>query len=107
PLSCCSVTEHYYAQMLKTAVDAIKAADPNAKIVCMGGLSDTVIDRVLGELSRLYGPSWVSAHCDVYATHDYPDGVDPSKLTRFIDGGMPVWNTETGLSSLGAFVGAY
>src|SRR5262249_2049030 len=53
PLSCCSITANYYAQMLKTAVDAIKAVDSNAKIVCMGGLSDTGINGVLGALSSL------------------------------------------------------
>lgn len=102
-----SFSANFYAQILKTAVDAIEGADSSAKIIAMGGLNAANINSVLTELATLY-PTWtVSAHVDYYATHNYPGGVPPEELTTFVNGGMPVWNTESGAVDCGNFLGPY
>ena len=98
----------FYARMLKRAVDAIEANDPDAKIIGMGGVSATRIRSIVQSLETLY-PTWNwKTHIDVLSTHDYPGGIGPETLSPVIEAyGLPVWNTESGVWDQGPYQGAY
>ncbi|NJM39648.1 MAG: hypothetical protein HC853_02185 [Anaerolineae bacterium] len=73
-----------YASLLKTASDAIKAANPDAKVL-FGGLasawndSHTYFTRVLFELREI---QQVALPFDIMAIHPYPDGARGLKDAR-------------------------
>jgi hypothetical protein len=106
-------TTQFYAKMLKRASVAIRRADPQAKIIGMGGVYS--IDWVLDVIGYL-GPDWTS-YMDFISTHLYPPSSDPrsgahgeaakSFRDKIIDNyDMPVWNTETGVWDLGFYRGS-
>lgn len=85
-----------YAAVLKTASDAIEAADPTATKICMGGLQASDITAVLASLASQFSSWNVLTHCPILSTHDYPGGEPPQNLHQFVVAGYQVWNTETG-----------
>ncbi len=108
-------TPDFYAQMLKEATDAIKAADPDARIIGMGGLqledlSNPTYVRMKSVISSIEAryPTWDWKNdIEVLSTHVYPGG----NLEQFKEGiidlysasGTKVWNTETGIWDLGFY----
>lgn len=104
-------TVHYtinqYAQMLKTCVDAIEAEDATATVIAFGGMGASGFTDTIAELDTLYGSGWFPAHISIGSTHSYIGGGAPELLTPFVDGGIAVWNTETGYWSRGPKVGPY
>jgi hypothetical protein len=100
-------TPDFYAQLLKTAADAIEAADPTAIIIGLGGSPPASIPPVVAALDSRYLPGWNwKQHIDVLSTHDYPDGIPPEDLIPTINTyGLPVWNTEAGAVDLGFYQG--
>src|SRR5262249_9834962 len=108
-------TPSFYASMLQRAANAIRTADPTAKIVAMGGTySYSWIVQVL----TLLGTNWRSS-VDIISTHLYPATTDPSTCcpgetgdafalfkSNVIDAyQVPVWNTETGVWDQGFYKG--
>lgn len=92
----------FYAELLRRAAAAIHRADPDAKIVGMGGAAN--INWVLEVMGHL-GDNW-RQYLDYISTHIYPATTEPSVsetadiMLRFkrevIDRfGIEVWNTET------------
>lgn len=106
PLSVMSA--NWYAQILKTCVDAIETEDVTAKIVGMGGLNADDIAGVITQLNALYMPSWdYRTHLHALSSHDYGEGADPATLTPFVAAGRRIWNTEAGTWDQGAYHGIY
>ena len=97
----------FYAQMLKRAAEAIKRADPAAKVVAMGGANDVQFSTdVFAELHKQY-PHWPwRKYIDTISMHMYParSEQEPSSGGRAASFRkdvlpvykLPVWNTESG-----------
>jgi hypothetical protein len=90
-----------YGRLLQAAYDAVKRADPGAKVV-LAGLTNLSWDN----LRTLYGRGEIRGRFDVGAVHPYtrtPDGViEIARRFRKVmrgkgDGRKPVWITELGL----------
>ena len=106
-------TTEFYAQLLQRAASAIRRADPQAKIIGMGGVhSKDWILEVIGYL----GADWTS-YMDYISTHLYPPNSDPKSgnhgeaaadfKNSIVDPySMPVWNTETGVWDQGFYKGS-
>jgi hypothetical protein len=104
-----TIPAEHYARMLKTAVDAIELADPNANIVGMGGTDYKFMHAVIASLAIQY-PGWdLKAHVKAVSTHAYPSGVGvPSARDAIIATyGIPVWNTEAGVWDRGFSAGDF
>jgi hypothetical protein len=102
-----------YVEVLKRATRAIRQADPQARIVGMGGSYD--VNWQLKVIEGLGGQP--KEYMDLLSTHLYPPGADPynpSHDTRAFDYHekilapyqMEVWNTETGPWCAGIYQGA-
>ncbi len=96
------LTSAFYAQMLKTATDAILGEDATANVVGMGGVTDTHMQEIIDEIESQY-PAWDwQSDLAALATHDYPTGEPPEDLTPILNTyGVPIWNTESGYKDLG------
>jgi Big-like domain-containing protein len=105
----------FYARMVKGAAEAIRKADPEAKVVAMGGAwQPEYTTAVIAELERQF-PTWPwRNYLDVFSTHMYPSvevsapgsnlGPGEAFQNRVISVyGKPVWNTETGQWDSGFF----
>lgn len=105
----------FYAEMAKRAYSAIRRADPQARIVGIGGSASP-----LWAVSALNGMGGSPIpYMDVVSTHQYPGtetilngtsmgGRDPKAFTDQIGSrfGVPIWNTESGSWCLGFYQGA-
>lgn len=99
-------TDAFYAQLLKAAYDAIHAQDATAKVIGMGGVTDTHMNGIISAIESTY-PAW-NWEADLYAvsTHDYVGGESPEDLTDIINTyGIRMWNTETGIWDKGFYQG--
>lgn len=97
-------TAEFYAQLLMRAATAIRRADPDAKIVGMGGVYD---QKWIVKVMDVLGDNW-KQYLDYISTHLYPPDTDPSGgetegsavifkrevIDRY---NIEVWNTETGV----------
>jgi glycosyl hydrolase family 39 (putative alpha-L-iduronidase)/YXYXY domain-containing protein len=103
----------FYAELFRRAARAIRRADPQAKIVGMGGSYKSA--WCLEVLEQLGGKP--SEQMDYVATHLYPPGSDPLNPSSGLEAkefhdriiapyGMPVWNTEAGVWCMGFYHGA-
>jgi hypothetical protein len=103
----------FYAQLLKSAARAIRRADPQAKIVGMGGSYDC--DWCLDVIQHL--DNRPQDFMDYLSTHVYCEKADPlnplqeaaeqdfaSKI--LVPYSLEVWNTETGAWCMGLYQGA-
>lgn len=102
-----------YVELLKRAARAIRKADPNARIIGMGGSYE-----VMWQLKVIEGLGGrPKEFMDLISTHLYPPGADPynpSHDTRAFDyhekilvpHQIEVWNTETGAWCDGIYQGA-
>jgi hypothetical protein len=108
----------FYARMVKLAAEAIRQADPNARVVAMGGSGiPQYITSVITELERQY-PQWPwRNYLDVLSVHMYPPTelaspwADPAPAPDFRQRvvsvyNKPVWNTEGGFWDSGFFHGS-
>ncbi|HEX4364955.1 MAG TPA: triple tyrosine motif-containing protein [Solirubrobacteraceae bacterium] len=97
----------FYAQLLKRAAEAIKRADPAAKVVAMGGANDVQFSKdVFAQLHKQF-PHWPwRKYIDTISMHMYParSEQEPSSGGRAASFRkdvlpvykLPVWNTESG-----------
>ncbi|HHT9158707.1 MAG TPA: triple tyrosine motif-containing protein [Candidatus Brocadiaceae bacterium] len=85
------LTASYYGEILKTAYNAIKGADPNAKAVGMVAYYKNFVQDVLNAI----GPNFD----DLWSSHRYPP-LTPSHTTEYMtlanSQNKTVWNSETG-----------
>jgi hypothetical protein len=98
-------TPEAYSQLQIRATRAIRRADPDAKIVGMGG---TFYLSWIQDVIDHLGPNWKS-YMDFVSTHIYPRNSAANKHFKdsIIDHyGMPVWNTEAGAWDLGFYKGS-
>jgi hypothetical protein len=95
----------FYADMLKRASSAIRRADPQAKIVGMGG--SFPIDWVKSVIQNIGGNP--SLYMDFISTHIYPGNGSYAQIYKneIVNVyGIPVWNTETGVWDEGFYKGS-
>jgi hypothetical protein len=103
-------TVEFYGEMLKRAANAIRSADPSAKIVGMGGVyyKDWIV-----EVMNYLGTNW-NQYLDVISTHIYPpttgansgetEGSAVGIKNSIIDVyGVEVWNSESGVWDQGFY----
>jgi hypothetical protein len=97
-------TPNFYGQLLQRAVSAIRAADPQAQIVGLGGVADlTWCTNVLSSL----GNTWVT-NLTAVSTHLYPkfNYQAYSDFRNYVRDpyNLPVWNTEVGVWDRGFYM---
>jgi hypothetical protein len=97
-------TPSFYAQLLQRGVTAIRAVDPQAKIVGLGGVAD--VGWCTNALNSLPN-NWLS-NLDAVSTHLYPK-FNYQGYTDFRNYvrdryGVPVWNTEAGVWDRGFYL---
>lgn len=97
-------TPAFYAQFLQRAVTAIRAADPQARIIGLGGVSDVVWST---NMLSLLGYNWMT-NLSALSTHLYPKFnyqayVDFRHLVRDAYN-IPVYNTESGVWDRGFYM---
>ena len=91
------IPAEYYADMLKTGYEAVKAADPNAKVLGMVGALPPYTQQVIDALVAKYGSA---DYFDILAIHQYaPGDRDLAWLQIANQYNKPVWGTEAGMSS--------
>ena len=98
-----------YAPILKTSVDAVKAADPQANIVAMGGSGYPYMNDVISQLQTQY-PAWNwQNYINIFSTHAYPGGYVPEDFKPQVLTPLNVtgWNTESGAWDMGFLLGDY
>ncbi len=96
--------DHFLNNELLTTVNAIKAADPNAKLV-VGELSDSSSHDPVGHLHQILNK--VGSQADVISLHVYRGCRDSlsfvdslhSNIVSWGYGNLPVWVTETGANT--------
>lgn len=113
-----SFSPDFYAQLAKTAADAIEGNDLNdTTIVAMSGVNTNTITSVISALDARYCPSYPTTPCSggspnwnwrdhfsVLDIHAYPGGFPPESATTLVDTYKPTWNTESGYFDFGAYV---
>jgi hypothetical protein len=98
-------TPEEFAELQIRATNAIRTADPSAKIIGMGG---TFYLWWIEDVIDFLGPNWTS-YMDSISTHIYPRNSAANKRYKdnIIDPyGMPVWNTEAGAWDSGFYKGS-
>ncbi len=98
-------TSAFYAQMLARASQAIRAADPSAQVVGIGGAATSVYVRAVMSALATDLPNWRS-DIDALSIHMYPSlptvpAACDVKAKQFAPlesaYGLPIWNSETGV----------
>jgi len=91
-----------YAELLRISRNAIKGADPNARIVLAGLFTDGDV-KAATFLNNLYAVSGAKANFDAAALHPYGCNLDQTRdgivkfraaMTSHDDGATPLWITE-------------
>jgi hypothetical protein len=98
-------TPEAFSELQIRATNAIRTADPNAKIIGMGG---TFYLWWIEDVIEQLGQNWTS-YMDCISTHIYPRNSHANRLYKdqIIDPyGMPVWNTEAGSWDQGFYKGS-
>ncbi|MDL1975736.1 MAG: endo-1,4-beta-xylanase [Deltaproteobacteria bacterium] len=84
----------FYAELLKTAYNAAKRADPDCVVVGMVAYYNSYIEDVFDRIGNGY--------CDLASTHLYPPmnlSHLPEKIDIYSTNGKALWNSETGMKT--------
>ncbi|MFI5412493.1 MAG: glycosyl hydrolase, partial [Candidatus Micrarchaeales archaeon] len=108
----------HYFKMIKSAYQIIKSANPNAIVVCFGGITGTATSNTEDMIwAKQVWDLGASKYCDAISLHAYPSGSTLLNATKKINGvtetvaqqwnssinyyesltKKPIWITETGM----------